>query len=103
MSLEVIKQVAAAEAESLAKVNAAKDQMRLLLEDADKNCQMFRSNERDEVLKENRIKLEQAELRAKSRSDEILKTARAQADALKNAAAQHIEEAADLIIERIRA
>ncbi len=103
MSLEVIQMVAAAEQENRARIDAAKDQSRQLLEEADKNCELFRKNDREAVLKENRAKYEAAEERAKQRSEEVLSKARAEAEVLKTEAAAHIAAASDLIIERIRA
>lgn len=101
MSLEAVQKVAEVEQKNKERRTAAEAEAKRLISEAERSGQALLKQTRTQEAEEAKVLLQQAEDRAKARSAEILKSAEAEGDALRNTAAAHLTEAAALIVGKV--
>jgi len=101
MSFEVIEHVTRVEQECQERKNAAKAEALDLIAKAKQEAAGMMQQVRDAAVQEGKQLLQEAELRAEGRTAEIRKEAEKKSGVLREAAAAHLEEAAELIVGRV--
>lgn len=101
MSLEAIEKISQVEQENRERRVAADAQAKQMVADAQRDGQALIQKTRTDAAEQGKELLRQAEKRAEERSAQISAAATAEGDALRTAAAQHLEEAAEFIVGRV--
>ena len=101
MSFEVIERVTQVERENQERRAAAEAEAKNLVAEAKREGLALLQQARDAAAEEGKQLLRSAETRAERRTAEIRKAAEEKSDALRTAAAGHLEEAAELIVGRV--
>lgn len=101
MSLEAIEKISQVEQENRERRAAADAQAKQLVADAQRDGQALIQKTRADAAEKGKEMLRQAEENAAQRAAEISAAANAEGDALRTAAAQHLEEAAEFIVGRV--
>lgn len=101
MSLEAIEKISQVEQENRERRAAADAQAKQMVADAQRDGQALIQKTRADAAEQGKELLHQAEKRAEERSAQISAAANAEGNALRAAAAQHLEEAAEFIVGRV--
>ena len=101
MSLEAIEKVTEVELESKERRGAAEAEARQIVADAERTGLALLQKVRADAASEGKALLRKAEERAAERAAEISANASREADALRQMADKHMEEAAEFIVGRV--
>ncbi len=101
MSLEAIEKVSQAETKNRERKAAAEAEAKQIIADAEREGLALLQQARTDAEKEGKALLHEAEERAAARAEEISRNAAADAQALRQAAGLHLEQAAEFIVGRV--
>lgn len=101
MSLEIIRQVTQVETDNRERKTAAEAEAKQMIADAQQAGLALLQQVRGAAAERGKELLKQAETQAAARSAEIDRAAKAEGDALRQAAAERLETAADFIVGRV--